>query len=159
VGCLPTGRLGRQPTSTGSARLRSRGRGRGAERQATTGWCRGRRTRTDGRRGGQQEAGDRHGPGAEAVDELADDQAGGQRADALGEGMPRFGFRNGAEDLPAWGKDMYESARTFFDALPNPLNRFVLTTEEEGAELHTVRGNSSLLHQIEFDWLDEVMAT
>jgi hypothetical protein len=106
---------------------------------------------------------------------------------ALVEGMPRFGFPNGAEDLPAWGemikqmnlwgledkitcpvlnisttgegKDMYEIARTFFDALPNPLNRFVLTTEEEGAELHTVRGNSSLLHQIEFDWLDEVMAT
>jgi dipeptidyl aminopeptidase/acylaminoacyl peptidase len=37
--------------------------------------------------------------------------------------------------------------------------RFVLTTEDEGAELHTVRGNSSLLHQIEFDWLDEVLAS
>jgi pimeloyl-ACP methyl ester carboxylesterase len=105
---------------------------------------------------------------------------------ALEEGMPRFGFTNGAEDLAAWGDmikkmnlwgledkitcpilnisttgegtDMYESARTFFDALSNPLNRFVLTTEEQGAELHTVRGNSSLLHQIEFDWLDEIMA-
>jgi hypothetical protein len=105
---------------------------------------------------------------------------------ALEEGMPRFGFSNGARDLPAWGemikqmnlsgledqitcpvlnisttgegKDMYDAARSFFDALPNPLNRFVLTTEKEGAELHTVRGNSSLLHQIEFDWLDEVMA-
>jgi hypothetical protein len=54
---------------------------------------------------------------------------------------------------------MYESARAFFDALPNPLNRSVLTTEEQGAELHTVRGNSSLLHQIEFDWLDEVLAS
>jgi hypothetical protein len=55
------------------------------------------------------------------------------------------------------GKGMYESARRFFDGLSNPRNRFVLTTEEQGAELHTVRGNSSLLHQIEFDWLDEVL--
>jgi hypothetical protein len=39
----------------------------------------------DGRRAGQQEARDRHGPGAEAVHELADDQPGGQRADALGD--------------------------------------------------------------------------
>lgn len=105
---------------------------------------------------------------------------------SLEEGMPRFGFPNGAADLPAWGQmmknmnlwgleeqitcpvlnistvgegnGMIDSARRFFDVLPNPLNRFVLTTEDQGAELHTVRGNSSLLHQIEFDWLDEVLA-
>ena len=53
---------------------------------------------------------------------------------------------------------MYRNARDFFDKLPNPLNRFVLTTEEQGAEMHCQRGNSSLLHQLIFDWLDEVPA-
>jgi hypothetical protein len=56
------------------------------------------------------------------------------------EGMPRFGFPNGVQDIPAWG------------------NRFVLTTEDQGAEMHCQRGNSSLLHQIAFDWLDEILA-
>ena len=32
-----------------------------------------------------------------------------------------------------------------------------LITEDQAAELHTVRGNSSLLHRIEFDWPDEVL--
>lgn len=101
------------------------------------------------------------------------------------EAMPRFGFPNGIgelravdESLKKWtlwglehqitcpllnlsstgeGKVMYDKARSFFDALTNPLNRFVLTDEEQGAEAHTQRGNSSLLHQIEFDWLDEVL--
>ena len=104
---------------------------------------------------------------------------------ALEEGMPRFGFTDGLSDVPAWaeaikkmtlwgledkitcpllnlsstgeGNTMYQSARAFFDALPNPRNRFVLTGEEHGAEMHTQRGNSSLLHQLEFDWLDEVL--
>jgi hypothetical protein len=99
--------------------------------------------------------------------------------------MPRFGYSNGLADLGSWaesikkmnlwgleeritcpvlnisttgeGTGMYESARCFFDGLPNRLNRFVLTTEDQGAELHTVRGNSGLLHQIEFDWLDEIL--
>ena len=103
------------------------------------------------------------------------------------EGMPRFGFPNGTSDIAAWGdmlkkmnlagledkitcpllnlsstgegKVMYDNARAFFDALPNPLNRFVLTTEDQGAEMHCQRGNSSLLHQIAFDWLDEILAT
>jgi hypothetical protein len=103
------------------------------------------------------------------------------------EGMPRFGFRNDVGDIPAWGdmlkkmnlsgledkitcpllnlsstgegKVMYDNARVFFDALPNPLNPFVLTTEDQGAEMHCQRGNSSLLHQIAFDWLDEILAT
>jgi dienelactone hydrolase len=102
------------------------------------------------------------------------------------EGMPRFGFDHGVEDIPKWGEElkkmnltglehritcpllnlsstgegelMYKNARTFFGALPNPLNRFVLTNEEQGAEMHCQRGNSSLLHQLEFDWLDEVLA-
>ena len=117
---------------------------------------------------------------------IKEDQLTTKQRYALEEGMPRFGFPHGVADLPAWGaqmkqmnlwgledritcpvlnisttgegKGMYDSARAFFDALPNPRNRFVLTTEEQGAELHTVRGNSSLLHQIAFDWLDEVLA-
>ena len=36
---------------------------------------------------------------------------------------------------------------------------FVLITEGQGVEMHCQRGNSSLLHQIAFDWLDEVPAT
>jgi dienelactone hydrolase len=56
------------------------------------------------------------------------------------------------------GKIMYDNARAFFDALPNPRNRFVLTTEDQGAEMHCQRGNSSLLHQVAFDWLDEILA-
>lgn len=105
---------------------------------------------------------------------------------ALEEGMPRFGFRNGVADLQGWadsikkmtlwglegditcpllnlsttgeGRAMYDAARGFFDALTNPLNRFVVAGEEDGAEMHTLRGNSSLLHQLTFDWLDEVFA-
>jgi hypothetical protein len=104
---------------------------------------------------------------------------------SIEEGMPRFGFPNGIADLPASGQQMkhanlwglqnqitcpalnisttgegdgvIDSAQRFFDALPNPLTWFVLTTEDEGAELHTVRAHSSLLDQIEFGWLDEVL--
>jgi pimeloyl-ACP methyl ester carboxylesterase len=106
---------------------------------------------------------------------------------SIEEGMPRFGFTGGIKDIPAWGdmlkkmnlsglenkitcpllnlsstgegKVMYDNARAFFDALPNPRNRFVLTTEEQGAEMHCQRGNSSLLHQLIFDWLDEILTT
>ncbi|MDT7573785.1 MAG: hypothetical protein QOH17_118, partial [Pseudonocardiales bacterium] len=56
------------------------------------------------------------------------------------------------------GKTMYGSARACFDALPRPRNQFVLTTEDQEAEMRGQRGNSSLLHQLEFDWLDEVLA-
>jgi hypothetical protein len=105
---------------------------------------------------------------------------------SIHEFLPRYGFTHGEADLLAFGKEinkltlrgledkitcpllnistsgegkyMYNQAKAFFDKLSNPLNRFVLTTQEQGAELHTVRGNSSLLHQIIFDWLDEVFA-
>jgi len=30
--------------------------------------------------------------------------------------------------------------------------------EDQGTEMHCQRGNSSLLHQIAFDWLDEILA-
>lgn len=103
----------------------------------------------------------------------------------LEEIMPRFGFSNGVSDLAAFkemlinkmtlwgledkitcpllsisttgeGKYTFDNAKAFFEKLSNPLNRFVLTGEEQGAELHCCRGNSSLLHQIIYDWLDDV---
>ena len=48
-------------------------------------------------------------------------------------------------------------ARAFFDKLPNPKNEFVITTEEQGTDMHCQKGNASLLDAIEFDWLDEIM--
>jgi hypothetical protein len=54
---------------------------------------------------------------------------------------------------------MYDSARAFCAALPYPRNQFVLTTEDQGAEMHGQRGNSSLLHQIAFHWLDDILAS
>jgi pimeloyl-ACP methyl ester carboxylesterase len=108
-----------------------------------------------------------------------------QQRYVIEEGMPRFGVKNGLDGLvqfaealkkmnlsgleekitcpllnissTAEGTDMCRNARVFFDKLPNPKNRFIITTEEEGAEMHCQKGNASLLHQIEFDWLDEVL--
>ena len=58
----------------------------------------------------------------------------------------------------AEGEEIVTTAREFFDKLPNPKNKFRLTTEEEGAEMHCQKGNAMLLHAIEFDWLDDVFA-
>jgi pimeloyl-ACP methyl ester carboxylesterase len=104
---------------------------------------------------------------------------------AINEMMPRFGYSGGVSDLPAWGeylklfscagledkitcpilaisttgegKLFFDNAKGLFDRLPNPGNRFVLTTADDGGEMHCVRGNSSLAHQITYDWLDEVL--
>ncbi|MCJ1305488.1 hypothetical protein MMC08_008302 [Hypocenomyce scalaris] len=104
----------------------------------------------------------------------------------LYEHIPKYGLDNGIGDLPKYEAilrkmELYGSedkiicplltvqaaaegdiatndAREFFAKLPNPKNKFVLTTEAEGADLHCQKGNASLLHAIEFDWLDEVMA-
>jgi hypothetical protein len=117
---------------------------------------------------------------------ITDDQLTTKQRYSIEEGLPRFGFEPKAENLTGWaemlkqmtlwgledkiiipllnmsaageGKLMYDNAKAFFDALPNPRNRFVLTNEDQGAELDTQRGNSSLLHQIQFDWLDEVFS-
>jgi hypothetical protein len=116
-----------------------------------------------------------------AADELAPRQRYG-----VEEMMPRFGFTGGVSDIPAWGeylkrftldgledkitcpilaisttgegKRFFDNAKGLFDRLPNPSNRFVLTTEDDGGELHCVRGNSSLAHQLTYDFLDEVLA-
>jgi len=98
---------------------------------------------------------------------------------------PRWGIPAGPSAIPAWGeslkrfscagledeitcpilnisttgegKQWFDNAKAFFDRLPNPKNRFVLTTEDDGGELHCVRGNSSLAHQLTYDFLDEVL--
>jgi pimeloyl-ACP methyl ester carboxylesterase len=116
----------------------------------------------------------------------AEDELGPKTRYALKEMMPRFGFTGGVSAIPAWGeylkrfslagledkitcpilnisatgegKLFFDNAKGLFDRLPNPSNRFVLTTEDDGGEMHCVRGNSSLAHQITYDWLDEVLA-
>jgi pimeloyl-ACP methyl ester carboxylesterase len=116
----------------------------------------------------------------------AEDELGPKTLYAIKEMMPRFGYTGGVSDLPAWGeylklfscagledkttcpilaisttgegKLLFDNAKAFFDRLPNPNNRFVLTTADDGGELHCVRGNSSLAHQITYDFLDEVLA-
>ena len=43
-----------------------------------------------------------------------------------------------------------------YELLPNPKKALHLFTEEEGADAHNQANNLSLLHEIVFDWLDEV---
>ena len=104
----------------------------------------------------------------------------------LFEHMPKYGFNNGIDDLDkfkniweqfslygledeitcpllvvqaaAEGEEQTKVAKAFFERLPNPKNKFRLTTEDDGAEMHCQKGNAMLLHAIEFDWLDDVMA-
>ena len=104
---------------------------------------------------------------------------------ALYEHMPKYGLNDGFDDsqkfeaivkkmelygledkitcpllvvqAAAEGEIATNDAKDFFAKLPNPKNKFVLTTEDDGAEMHCQKGNASLLHAIEFDWLDETM--
>lgn len=103
----------------------------------------------------------------------------------LFEHMPKYGFNNGIDDLhkleetwrsfnlygledkitcpllvvqaAAEGEEQTNIAMEFFNKLPNPKNKFRLTTEEDAAEMHCQKGNAMLLHAIEFDWLDDVL--
>lgn len=103
----------------------------------------------------------------------------------LFEHMPKYGFNNGIDDLEkleatwdsfnlygledkitcpllvvqaaAEGEEQTRIAVDFFNKLPNPKNKFRLTTEDDGAEMHCQKGNAMLLHAIEFDWLDDVL--
>ncbi|RFU24969.1 hypothetical protein B7463_g11368, partial [Scytalidium lignicola] len=104
----------------------------------------------------------------------------------LYEHMPKYGLNNGIDDLEKFrtilesfnlygledkitcpllvvqaageGEAQVKLAKAFYDKLsnPNPHNKFRLTTEAEGAEMHCQKGNVMLLHAIEFDWLDDV---
>ena len=58
----------------------------------------------------------------------------------------------------AEGEETTQEAREFFNKLPNSKNKFILTTEDEGADMHCQKGNASFLHALEFDWLEEIMA-
>lgn len=103
----------------------------------------------------------------------------------LFEHMHKYGFHNGTDDLDklktfwekltlygledqitcpllvvqaaAEGERQTQLAKDFFDKLPNPQNKFRLTTEDDAAEMHCQKGNAMLLHAIEFDWLDDVL--
>ena len=104
----------------------------------------------------------------------------------LHELMPKHGLKNGVDDLPklqeilrkmnldglaekitcpfmnihaiSEGPNSVRRAQEFFDKLPpNPKNEFVVTTADDGADMHCQKGNASFLHALEFDWLDEVM--
>ncbi len=48
--------------------------------------------------------------------------------------------------------------RAVHDALPHPGKDLHVFTAAEGADDHNQAGNLALLHQISFDWLDEVLA-
>ncbi|KUJ09190.1 alpha/beta-hydrolase, partial [Mollisia scopiformis] len=103
----------------------------------------------------------------------------------LFEHMPRYGLVNGIHDLDkllkiwesmnlygledritcpllvvqaaAEGEENTKIAKAFYDKLTNPMNKWRLTTETDGAEIYCQKGNAMLLHAIEFDWLDDVL--
>ena len=62
------------------------------------------------------------------------------------------------------GEGEYKSAevqrqqKIILDGLPNPLKKLVITPSNEGATNHCVMENRSLVGQVLFDWLDEVLA-
>jgi hypothetical protein len=61
------------------------------------------------------------------------------------------------------GEGEYESPevqrqqKMVLDGLPNPLKKMVVTPKAEGAANHCVLENRSLLGQVLFDWLDDVL--
>ena len=52
--------------------------------------------------------------------------------------------------------DALVQTREVYDRLANPRKAIRIFTAEEGAEAHTHVNNFPLLHQVIFDWLDEV---
>lgn len=56
-----------------------------------------------------------------------------------------------------WDKAMIQ-AREFHDRLAVPKKEWHVFTEEEGADAHRQVNNFGLMHQVVFDWLDDVMA-
>ena len=49
--------------------------------------------------------------------------------------------------------------RKIYESLSNSRSALHIFTEEEGADAHNQANNLSLLHEIVFDWLDEVYST
>lgn len=56
----------------------------------------------------------------------------------------------------AEGKVAHQKSRQFFDKLSCPKTERVIT-QDEGAELHCSVNGPGIKHQIEFDWLDDVL--
>jgi len=50
-----------------------------------------------------------------------------------------------------------KQTQKIYELLPNPKKALHIFTEEEGAGAHLQVNNLSLLHQVVFDWLDEVL--
>lgn len=54
-------------------------------------------------------------------------------------------------------KEVQRQQKECMDKLPNPKSKLVVTAFEEGASSHCIGENRSLLGEILFDWLDDVL--
>ena len=84
----------------------------------------------------------------------------------LAEANKGFTFDPAQISVPALlivGEGEYKSAevqrqqKVIMDGLPNPLKKMVITPSNEGATNHCVMENRSLVGQVLFDWLDDVL--
>ncbi|HWR38877.1 MAG TPA: alpha/beta hydrolase [Patescibacteria group bacterium] len=53
--------------------------------------------------------------------------------------------------------EVQRQQKVILDGLPNPLKKMIITPSNEGATNHCVMENRSLVGQVLFDWLDEVL--
>ena len=54
-------------------------------------------------------------------------------------------------------QEVQRQQKVIMDGLPNPLKKMVVTPSDEGATNHCCMENRSLVSQVLFDWLDEVL--
>jgi hypothetical protein len=54
-------------------------------------------------------------------------------------------------------KEVQRQQKECMDKLPNPKSKLVVTGFEEGASSHCIGENRSLMGEILFDWLDDVL--
>jgi alpha-beta hydrolase superfamily lysophospholipase len=54
-------------------------------------------------------------------------------------------------------REVRNQAETCLQQLPNTQKKFVMTRIDEGASSHCIGGNRSLMSEVVFDWLDEVL--
>jgi hypothetical protein len=55
-------------------------------------------------------------------------------------------------------REVQRQQNMIMDGLPNPLKKMVVIPADEGAANHCVMENRSLVAQVLFDWLDEILA-
>jgi acetyl esterase/lipase len=88
------------------------------------------------------------------------------RPSGLAEANKGFTFDPSRVSVPALliiGEGEYRSVevrrqqKLVMDNLPSPMKRMVITPTREGATNHCVMENRSLVSQVLFDWLDEVL--